>query len=120
MVKNVLLYLMAFFYVYAGINHFRRPHFYRPMMPPIFPAHDFLIFASGFLEVLFGLLLLLPSTRALAAWGLIALLIAVFPANIYMLLTRGQGYHLPYWLLVVRIPFQAILIFWAYYYTKLN
>ena len=120
-VKRVLLYVMAAFYVFAGINHFRVPHFYLPMMPPYVPWHAELVFLSGVAEVLCGLGLLLPQTRKPAAWGTIALLIAVFPANIHVAVnnipvfgaTEGPG-ALGY----IRLPFQLVLIAWAYWYTK--
>ncbi|HVM97496.1 MAG TPA: DoxX family protein, partial [Candidatus Acidoferrales bacterium] len=80
--KQVLLYLMAVFYVFAGYMHFAKPDFYMPMMPPYLPWHAELVFLSGVAEVICGIGLLFPATRQLAAWATIALLIAVFPANL--------------------------------------
>ncbi|MFM7143737.1 MAG: DoxX family protein, partial [Alphaproteobacteria bacterium] len=74
------LWLMAAFYVFAGVMHFVRPEFYLPMMPTWLPAHRELILLSGAAEILLGLLLLPEATRRLAAWGVVLLLIAVFPA----------------------------------------
>ncbi len=119
--KRVLLWVMGVFYIVAGINHFRDPAFYRPMMPSYLPAHDLLIFLSGVAEVLCGIGVLIPHTRRLAAWATIALLIAVFPANIHVawhnvpLGGRSEGLGVWNW---VRLPFQAVLILWAWWYTR--
>ena len=119
--KRVLLAVMGLFYVFAGAMHFIRPDYYMPMMPPYLPWHSQLIFLSGLAEVLCGLGVLFPPTRRLAAWGTIALLIAVFPANIHVAFDNvpvfgakeGAG-ALGY----VRLPFQAVLIAWAWWYTR--
>jgi uncharacterized membrane protein len=116
--KKTGLYIMAALYVAAGINHFIHPEFYRKIMPPWLPFHDGLIFISGIFEILFALLLLLPVTRRLAAWGIIALLIAVFPANIQMMLNYQQENNPGLWLAVLRLPLQVLLIWWAYSFTK--
>jgi uncharacterized membrane protein len=121
LLKRILLYVMAVFYVFAGVQHFRVPEYYLPMMPAYLPAHAALIFCSGVAEVMCGLGVLLPQTRKLAAWGTIALLIAIFPANIHVALhdvplfgaTEGAG-ALNY----VRLPLQLVLIAWAWWYTK--
>ena len=111
--------LMALFYVIAGINHFRDPGMYLAMMPPYLPAHDALIFLSGLAEVLLGIGLLWPKTRKISAWGIVALLIAIFPANLYMYLIRETAFpNIPEWTLIARLPFQLVLIAWAYTYTK--
>lgn len=119
--KRILLWVMGAFYVWAGAMHFARPDFYRPMMPPYLPAHDLLIFLSGVAEVMCGLGVLFPPTRKLAAWGTIALLVAVFPANIHVAVndvpvfgaSEGAG-PIGY----VRLPFQLVLIAWAWWYTR--
>ena len=120
-VKRVLLFVMAAFYVVGGIQHFRVPDFYIPMMPPYLPWHAQLVFLSGVAEVLCGIGVLIPATRKYAAWATIALLIAVFPANIHVAVnnvpvfgaTEGAG-ALGY----LRLPFQLVLIAWAWWYTK--
>ena len=84
LVKKILKYIFAAAFVLAGIYHFLNPQFYLKMMPPVLPAHLFLNYLSGVFEILFGVLLLIPRFSRLAAWLIIALLIAVFPANIYM------------------------------------
>lgn len=114
--NNISLYLMAAFYVFAGVTHFRNPRFFLKMMPPWVPAHQFLVAASGVAEIALGLLLLWPATRPYAAWGTIVLLVLIFPANVYML-TSGKFKRIPTWLLWLRLPLQALLIGWAYGFT---
>jgi uncharacterized membrane protein len=113
------LYLMAVLYIVAGVNHFVNPAFYLRMMPPYLQAPEALVFASGLAEVALGLLLCVPPLRRWAAWGIILLLIAVFPANLHMALNTGDFADLgPAWLLYARLPLQAGLILWAYRYTR--
>src|SRR4051794_8495827 len=81
--KTASKYLLAIFMIGAGTMHFLKPQFYLKIMPPYLPLHRELVYLSGFFEVAFGVLLLLPRFSRLAAWGIVALLIAVFPANIY-------------------------------------
>ncbi|MBS7256052.1 DoxX family protein [Flavobacterium branchiicola] len=111
------LYLMAFLYILAGINHFRKPGMYFKIIPPQFKNPKLINNLSGGAEILLGALLLLPATKTFAAWGIIALLIAVFPANIYMFQNKKASFGLPNWILFVRLPLQFVLIFWAYQYT---
>jgi uncharacterized membrane protein len=112
---------MAVFYILAGLMHFVQPDYYRPMMPPYLPWHAFLIYLSGLAELGLGTAVLIPSIRPLAAWGIILLLIAIFPANIHIAMhnvpvfgaTEGAG--IGNW---IRLPFQAVLIAWAWWYTR--
>jgi uncharacterized membrane protein len=109
---------MSLFYVVAGINHFRKPDFYKPLMPPYIPWHSFMIVASGVAEIGLGLFLLLQPTRPWAAWGIITMLIAFMPVHIYMYQERHTIFlNVPAWIIVARIPLQAVLIAWAYLYT---
>ncbi len=116
--KAFFLYVMAGFYVLAGINHFVHPKFYYAIMPPWIGWHRQLIFASGVGEVVFGLLLIPAQSRRIAAWCIIALLIAVFPANIQMMINYVKQNHPGLWIAIVRLPLQLLLIWWAYVYTK--
>jgi len=111
-------WLFAALFVAAGVNHFVSPNFYLKIMPPYLPWHRELVLISGVFEVLLGVMLLIPSTSRLAAWGLIALLVAVFPANIYVYQHREMFPSLPAWAHLLRLPLQGVLIFWAYQYTK--
>jgi uncharacterized membrane protein len=110
------LYAMAVLYILAGILHFLKPRMYLRMMPPWIPYHRFMVYASGVVEIACGALLLWPEWTSFAAWGIIGLLIAVFPANVYMLTSRK--FKIAPALLWVRLPLQCVLILWAFYYTK--
>lgn len=114
--QTIGLYLMAAFFVYAGVSHFTKKHFFMKAMPPYIPNHELMVILSGITEILFGIGLLFPQTKLLAAWGIILLLVAVFPANIYMA-TSGKFKKIPQWLLWLRLPLQVVLIIWAYQYT---
>lgn len=116
--RNFSLYLMALVYIAAGINHFVKPEMYRRIMPPWLPWHHQLVLISGAAEILLGLLLLFPATRVLAAWGIIALLIAIFPANIQMAVQWWREGHPYLWAALLRLPLQALLIWWAWGFTR--
>ena len=116
--KLILKYVLAAFFVLAGLNHFRNDAFYVKMMPPYLPWHPFLVYLSGFFEIAFGVLLAIPRQGAIAAWGLIALLIAIFPANIHMAVHAELYPQFSATALWARLPLQAILIAWTYWYTK--
>jgi uncharacterized membrane protein len=109
---------MSVLYVTAGAYHFIHPEVYRKIMPHWLPWHEELIFISGLSEILFALFLLLPLTRPLGAWCIIALLIAVFPANIQMTLNYFHDDNPRLWLSIVRLPLQFLLIWWAYSFTR--
>lgn len=111
------LYLMAGIYILAGLNHFRNPRMYVKIIPDYLPAPKLLNIISGLAELFFGILLCFPAFSTFGAWGIILLLIAVFPANIYMLTNEKASFRLPKWILWMRLPLQFILIFWAYLYT---
>ncbi|MFV8342186.1 MauE/DoxX family redox-associated membrane protein [Flavobacterium sp. XS2P39] len=114
------LYAMAFVYILAGLNHFRNPRLYLKIIPPYFPNPKLLNYASGFAEILLGILLCIAPISKLAAWGIIGLLLAVFPANIYMYTNEKAAMGLPKWILLLRIPLQFGLIYWAFQYTFFN
>lgn len=109
---------MAVLYAAAGINHFINPDFYKKIMPPYLPWHYTLIYISGVCEIVLGALLLPERTRPWAAWGIIALLVAVFPANVQMLLDYQRDQHPYLWIAMLRLPLQLLLIWWAFQYTK--
>jgi len=122
--KRPLLYVMGPLYVVAGVLHFVVPELYVQVVPPIFPAALALVYLSGLAEVAVGVGVLIPRTRRLAAWGTVALLVAVFPANVYMATSGvvvegapggGDPSTLVRW---ARLPFQGVLILWALWYTR--
>ncbi len=112
---EIFLYVMAIFYTAAGIMHFVKPKLYISIIPPYIPYPRLANSLVGFLEVVLGIGLLFEPTRIAAAYGIILLLIAVFPANLYMYQRKNKG--LPKWLLFLRLPLQLLLIGWAYLYT---
>ena len=116
--KLALLGLSAFFVV-AGANHFVNPDFYLAIMPPYLPAHLELVYVSGVFEILGGIGVLVPAVRALAGWGLVLLLVAVFPANLHMALHPELFYDLPTFALYLRLPLQVLFVAWAYWSTRL-
>jgi len=118
--KHVLRWLLAVFMTLAGINHFVSPATYVGMMPAVLPAPLALVYISGVAEIACGLGLLPRATRKLAAWSLIALLVAVFPANINMAINELPlgARSIPTWALWARLPLQFVLIAWAYLFTR--
>lgn len=118
--KDVFRWLLTVFMVGAGVNHFVVPDTYAAMVPDALPWPYGLVYVSGVFEILGGLGLIHPKSRKLAAWGLIALLIAVFPANLNMAindLPLGER-ELPAWTLWGRLPLQAVAIAWACWFTR--
>ena len=105
--------LAAIFFIAAGTGHFVIPAFYLAMMPPWLPAHVVLVQLSGIAEIIGGVGLLIPRFRQAAGVGLIVLLIAVFPANIEMLL-KARAVGAPELALWIRLPFQILFIWWVW------
>ena len=116
-VKTVSRYIFAVFFVAAGVMHFVRPGFYLKIMPPYVPLHLELVYLSGVCEIVLGAMLLVRRLAPLAGWGLILLLIAIFPANIYVYQHQELVPGTPI-LHLLRLPLQAFLILWAYWYTR--
>jgi len=109
-------------YVVAGLLHFVVPELYVQIVPPVLPAALALVYLSGVAEVAVGVGILIPRTRRYAAWATIALLVAIFPANVYMatsmVVVDGIGGSDPSALVRwARLPLQGLLILWAYWYT---
>ena len=109
------IYLLAGLFAVAGVAHFVRPQLFVRIVPPYLPAPLLLVYVSGALEVLGGLGLLVPGARVLAGWSLIALLIAVFPANVHMALHPEAFPQVPAWSLYARLPLQFVLMGWVYW-----
>ena len=116
--SNNGLYIMAGLYIFAGLMHFYKTKFYMRIMPPFIPFHMAMVYLSGAAEISLGILLFFPAYSAFAAWGIIVLLVAVFPANIYHLTSTKPGRGIPRWVLYFRLPLQGALIWWAYLYTN--
>ena len=117
--KIILKIVLAIFMIFAGSYHFVKPDFYIRMIPSSLPNPRGLIIISGLFEILGGVGLLIPQTTIFSAWGLVALLFAVFPANFYMAIKSipyvdGQ----PAFIAWLRLPMQFIFIAWALMFTK--
>jgi uncharacterized membrane protein len=122
--------LLALFFIIAGILHFIFPEAYIRMVPPLVPWPAAMVWVSGVAEIMGGIGLLLPGWRRPAAWGLVLLLIAVFPANLYMAVAHVQftgspstgllstGLLSKNWAQWLRLPLQLPLIYWAWRYTR--
>ncbi len=112
------LKLMAAIYVLAGLNHYLRPGIYKRIIPPYIPFPKAVNYIVGFLEFILGIGLIYEQTQIISAWGIIVLLILVFPSNVYMLREKKARLGVPKWLLILRLPLQLLLILWAYYYIR--
>jgi uncharacterized membrane protein len=115
--RFILRLIAAVGFIGAGLNHFRNPLFYQRIVPPAFPAPRWLVAISGMAEIAGGIGLLIGPVRRWAGWGLIALLIAVFPANLYMAMEPGKfaDMRLPTWALWARLPLQGVFIVWVWF-----
>jgi uncharacterized membrane protein len=116
--KTPLRWLFGILFILAGLNHFRSPGFYINIMPPYVPWHRELVAISGVAEIALGTLLLFRRWAVLAGWGLIALLVAIFPANLHMAINPHLYPSISPIALWLRLPLQALLILWAYQYTR--
>jgi uncharacterized membrane protein len=118
--KRIALVLLAAFFVFAGVTHFTNPEFFVAIVPAWLPNPPLMVAVSGVAEILGGIGVLVPQTRRLAGWGLIALLVAVYPANVDMALNPDK------WLaqgmtkaqLWGRLPFQLLFLAWTWWATK--
>lgn len=115
--QTVARWVLAGFFVVAGVNHFLAPEIYLGMMPAWLPGKQAANIVSGAAEIAGGVGLLVPKLRRAAAWGLIALLVLIFPANVQVAL-QGSMPGLegaPSWLLWLRLPFQAVFVAWVWW-----
>lgn len=117
LMKEYLLYIMAAVYIAAGCYHFINPRLYKKIMPAWIPWHYPLIYFTGVCEIVLGVLLFPDTTRAVAAWGLIVLLIAIFPANVQMAVNFKKRNNRFLWIAIARLPLQLLLVWWAWQYT---
>ena len=117
-IKSFLIIISSIFYVIVGIKHFIEPEYFLSIVPPYLPYHLELVYISGLFEILFGLLILFPKYRYYGAIGLILLLIAVFPANIYLAQTNGVAMDTTAAVAWYRLPFQTVFILLAYWHRN--
>lgn len=106
--------VMGVLYVGAGVAHFVLTRMYERAMPEYLPAHRELVLVSGAAEILGGVGVMVPTTRRAAAWGIVALLVAVFPANVWMAQHPERWPGVPVWALWARLPLQGVLVWWAW------
>ncbi len=112
------LYLMAGMYVLAGCMHFVFPRAYLRIMPRYLPVHKSLVLWSGIAEIALGIALCFPTTKNWAIWGIIVMLIFFLTVHFYMLQGEKEAAGVPKWILVLRIPLQFGLMYWAYWYLQ--
>jgi len=119
-VKTVLKIVLASFLVFTGVGHFRNEEFFLKIMPDYIPVtlHLPAVYVSGVAEVLLGVMLLVPKTTRLAGWGIIALLIAVFPANIYAYQHSEEIFGISKALHFWRLPLQGVMIALAWWFAR--
>ena len=118
LVKVISVYVMGIFYIIVGIKHFQDPSWFVQIVPPILPYKYEIVYISGFFEVLLGILLMIPRFQSIAAKGLMALLICVYPANIYLAQTNGVAMGISPLIAWGRLPFQFVFIGLAYWHLK--
>lgn len=113
------LYLMAAIYIFAGMMHFIKPKAYLRIMPRYLPNPKLLVTLSGIVEIMLGVGLCFPSTKNIAISGIIAMLVVFLLVHFYMLSSRKAGAGIAQWILLLRIPLQFGLMYWAYWYLQL-
>tara|TARA_B000000532_G_scaffold197568_1_gene163814 strand:- start:1230 stop:1598 length:369 start_codon:yes stop_codon:yes gene_type:complete len=118
LIKGISVYVMGIFYIIVGIKHFQDPSWFVQIVPPILPYKYELVYISGFFEILLGILLMIPRFQSIAAKGLMALLICVYPANIYLAQTNGVALGISPLIAWGRLPFQFVFIGLAYWHLK--
>lgn len=120
--KIISLLLLSGFYILAGVNHFINPDFYLPLIPSYLPFPEIINYVSGGLEILLGLLLLVPGYKRMAAWGIIFLLILFVPSHVYFIMIDScitDGLCVPNWIGWLRlILIHPLLILWAWWHTR--
>jgi len=117
-IYEVFKYLLGLLLIIGGIAHFTMTGFYVNAMPDYLPFHEMIVYISGVVEILLGVLLVIPKTTKKAAVGIIILFIAIFPANVNMYLNHENFPDMSETSLLIRLPIQLVLIAWAYIYAR--
>jgi uncharacterized membrane protein len=107
---------MAAMYLVAGLMHFIKPKTYMRIMPQYLPNHKMLVYLSGLAEILLGIGLCFSITRTFAIYGIILMLAVFLLVHFYMLSGEKASAGIPKWVLILRIPLQFFLMYWAYWY----
>lgn len=118
MIYSWHLYLMATIYIGAGLMHFIKPKMYLRIMPRYLPFHKALVLLSGFAEISLGIGLFFEATKNIAIYGIITMLAVFLLVHLYMLTSEKAGAGFPKWALLLRLPLQFGLMFWAYWYLN--
>ncbi|MBF8151106.1 DoxX family protein [Winogradskyella sp. F6397] len=111
------LYVMAAMYIVAGVMHFVKPKMYIRIMPRYLPSHKALVYLSGLAEILLGIGLCIPALKTIAIYGIIAMLAVFLLVHFYMLSGKKAAAGIPKWILILRIPLQFGLMYWAWMYV---
>lgn len=114
--SNWQFYVMPLMYVIAGVMHFVKPKAYMRIMPRYLPNHKLLVYASGIAEIILGIALCIPRFKVLAVYGIIVMLTVFLLVHFYMLSSDKASAGIPKWILILRIPLQFGLMYWAWWY----
>ena len=112
------LYVLSFLYIIAGAFHFIKPKIYLRIMPRFLPYHLILVYISGFVEIVLGILMLIEEIRNIAIYGIIVMLLVFLLIHFYMLSSKKAAAGIPTWILIFRIPLQFLLMYWVYFYLE--
>lgn len=110
------LYLMAAMYIVAGIMHFVKPKVYLRIMPRYLPSHKLLVSLSGLAEIILGIGLCFPATKEASIYGILLMLAVFLLVHFYMLSSKKASAGIPKWILILRLPLQLGLMYWAWSY----
>jgi len=113
MTEPIGLYIMAIVYIFAGLMHFIKPKLYMRVMPSYIPNHKAMVFWSGVAEVLLGIGLCIPVLKVISIYGIILMLSVFLMVHLYMLSGEKASAGIPKWILILRIPLQFGLMYWA-------
>ena len=116
MSEPIGLYIMASIYIFGGIMHFIKPRMYMRVMPQYLPNHKALVFWSGIAEILLGIGLCIPVLKSISIYGIMAMLLVFLMVHFYMLSSEKAAAGIPKWILILRIPLQFGLMYWAWAY----
>ena len=118
MIEPIGLYIMAGMYIVAGLMHFIRPKMYMRIMPRYLPNHKALVYLSGLAEIIVGIGLCIPALKAISIYGIIAMLAMFLLVHFYMLSGKKASAGIPKWILILRLPLQFGLMYWAWIYLN--
>ena len=107
---------MAALYFFAGAMHFIKPRIYLRIVPRYLPSHKALVYLSGLFEIILGIGLCFPATKNLSAYGIISMLTVFLLVHFYMISSEKASEGIPKWVLILRVPLQFVLMYWASYY----